>query len=474
MKVIKASIENFKDIEARTVDMNGRSMVVMGKNGAGKSSLLQAIQSPLNKKVTPIEPIKEGEESAKIDLQLAGEVQGVEKNFSVEVRYQPSNKKGQITVYDAEGQKVASGRKAVEDLFGYISFDPFEFARKGVTTDGNPSKKGVEEQVDLLKRFLSQEELDKLKEAEASVENAVEQRKQAKAKQKDLDKEVEQTELSQEEIEKYQEHKDEQLVLDKLNQLDKEIEKYNRIDRKLSEKKQEKERSEQEIKEHVLSAEENIREAVQKQRDVSGGSVKDDLSRTISEHVNSAIKESLSESGDEGLDQEILKGAHWLQNNEKPSNEKLMEELESIREHNRKMDEVKRKQKVFQEARDNKELVKQYEEQVKVAEENKKKVFESSSLPVDGLSFDEDKVLYHGKPFNENQIPTSELIKVGAHIGMGLNKNIRLITIKDGSLLDESSLQELLSIVQEHDYQLIVERVSDQEDLTVEYVESDL
>ena len=47
MKVQKVEIKNFKSIEDLNIDLNGKSVYLVGRNRTGKSSLIQAIYSAL-------------------------------------------------------------------------------------------------------------------------------------------------------------------------------------------------------------------------------------------------------------------------------------------------------------------------------------------------------------------------------------------------------------------------------------------
>jgi DNA repair exonuclease SbcCD ATPase subunit len=83
----------------------------------------------------------------------------------------------------------------------------------------------------------------------------------------------------------------------------------------------------------------------------------------------------------------------------------------------------------------------------------------AARFPVDGLSVRDDVVTYRGIPFD--QVSTSEQIIVSLGIGAASNKDLRYMAIKEGSLLDERNLRAIAAWAQEHDYQVIVERVAD-------------
>jgi hypothetical protein len=80
-------------------------------------------------------------------------------------------------------------------------------------------------------------------------------------------------------------------------------------------------------------------------------------------------------------------------------------------------------------------------------------------FPVDGLSVDGDGVTFGGVPFA--QASTAEQIRVSLGIGAALNPRLRLVAIREGSLLDEASLRMVADWAAKHDCQVLVERVAD-------------
>lgn len=89
---------------------------------------------------------------------------------------------------------------------------------------------------------------------------------------------------------------------------------------------------------------------------------------------------------------------------------------------------------------------------------HKREMLKSVEMPIDGLDFDEDGlVTYHGIPFT--QCASSEQIRVSAAIGLRLAGKMRVLFIRDGSLLDDNALDELEAMANVHDAQIIIERV---------------
>lgn len=91
--------------------------------------------------------------------------------------------------------------------------------------------------------------------------------------------------------------------------------------------------------------------------------------------------------------------------------------------------------------------------------EQKAQALADAKFPVDGLTFDDTGVLYRGVPLS--QASSAEQIRVSLAMGMALNPRLRVLMIKDGSLLDEDSMAAIREQVTEGGYQLWLERVGD-------------
>lgn len=95
--------------------------------------------------------------------------------------------------------------------------------------------------------------------------------------------------------------------------------------------------------------------------------------------------------------------------------------------------------------------------EIEAFDAEKAKALKTAKFPVKGLSFDESGVLYQGMPLS--QASSAEQIRVSLAMGMALNPKLRVLMIKDGSLLDDESMAAIREQVAEKDYQLLIERV---------------
>ena len=120
-KIVSLQAENFKRIRAIEIKPNGSTVVVGGANAQGKSSVLDAIEAALGgQRHVPERPIREGEDSAKVVLEL--------EDIVVTRRFSGSG--STLVVASKSGEaRFASPQAMLDKLVGSLSFDPLAFAR---------------------------------------------------------------------------------------------------------------------------------------------------------------------------------------------------------------------------------------------------------------------------------------------------------------------------------------------------------
>jgi hypothetical protein len=82
----------------------------------------------------------------------------------------------------------------------------------------------------------------------------------------------------------------------------------------------------------------------------------------------------------------------------------------------------------------------------------------AANLPVDGITFGDGEILLASVPFD--QASDAEQLRASIAIAMASNPKLRVIRVRDGSLLDTDALKLLADMADERDYQVWVERVS--------------
>ena len=124
MKIIEFRAERFKRLSAVEITPVGNTVIISGKNGQGKSSVLDAIWLALGggnaaKDSATTVPIKEGEKDAVVRLDLG--------DIIVTRKWTASG--STLTVEGADGRKYSSPQTLLDTLVGAISFDPLSFAK---------------------------------------------------------------------------------------------------------------------------------------------------------------------------------------------------------------------------------------------------------------------------------------------------------------------------------------------------------
>jgi DNA repair exonuclease SbcCD ATPase subunit len=96
-------------------------------------------------------------------------------------------------------------------------------------------------------------------------------------------------------------------------------------------------------------------------------------------------------------------------------------------------------------------------DKIKAIDNEKAAQIAAAKLPVEGLGFDENGVTYNGLPFS--QCSSAEALRVSVAMGIAMNPELRVMFIRDGSLLDENNMKILAEMANDNEMQIWVERV---------------
>lgn len=128
MKIVRFEAENIKKLKVVEITPDGYVVEITGPNGAGKTSVLDAIWWALaGAGNVQAAPIRQGETEARIVLDLGELV--VTRTFKLR-----ENGNGEVTtalkVEATNGARFPSPQKMLDGLLGALAFDPLEFTRK--------------------------------------------------------------------------------------------------------------------------------------------------------------------------------------------------------------------------------------------------------------------------------------------------------------------------------------------------------
>ncbi len=399
MKVVKLTAENVKRLRVVEITPTGALVPISGANESGKTSVLDSLYWALAGKgaIDPV-PVRTGEESAQITLDLGTII--VTRKFT-------ADGKTTIEVRSTDGAKYPSPQAMLDKLIGSLSFDPLEFTRMDPKKQLEELRKLVPLEVDLdaLDRQNARD-YDLRADANRSI-------KTIKAQREGLG-------LSGEKVEGVS-----------LNDIM--AARDAAIERNVG-RQREAERRVRELS--VIAGYE---------RDIKG--CEEEIARL--ETRIRAVRGSMETA------QKNLEALPAVEAHEDVStySEQLMAAQETNDAASRWMqyDKLTRQLEEAQEQADNLTALMESRTQEKQA------AIAAAQMPVEGLGFGEGLVLYRGVPFS--QASSAVQTRVSVAMAMKFNPELRVLRIKDGSLLDENSLAMIADMAELEGYQVWIEIV---------------
>jgi chromosome segregation ATPase len=410
MKIISLVAENIKKLRAVEIAPDGEIVNISGRNGQGKTSVLDSIWWALSgTKNIQGEPIRKGETKARIRLDL-GEIV-VERKFS--------ESGSTLAVESAEGARFPSPQKMLDALLGELSFDPLAFARM------EPRK-----QFDELRRVSKLEvDIDKLDGLNASdYAKRTDVNREAKAKRAQAAGIVVSQDAMREPV-------DESALVEELQRAG---EKNTEIESRKARRDvahteaQSKRTSAKELGERAA--------ALRREADALDAKAADCIA------MASDIEKKLAEAP--ALPQTVDVTA-------------LRKKIDDARALNaaiaRHTEDANRKARLIDEAAALEARSTELTESIQARETAKAQAIKNAAMPVAGLGFGDGHVTYNGIPFD--QASSAEQLRVSMSIAMASNPKLRVIRIVDGSLLDEDSMAAIGAMAKAEDFQVWIERV---------------
>ncbi len=396
MKIISLQAENFKKLVAIRIDPKGNMVQLTGKNAQGKTSVLDAIFMAL--KVTGLDqnkPVRDGQETGRIRLDLGELI--VTRKFRVKEDGETTTS---IVVTAADGAKYDSPQGMLDGLLSSLTFDPLEFSRMVPAA-----------QVKAVRSLLPGVDFDAVTAANKADFDA---RTEVNRRVRDLQVEV--TALG-----------------DMPANVPERVDKTALVT--------------------ALTAASETNAGIEKRRANR---------ETVKEAIQTA-KDRIVELQAELATQEALVTKKQAKLDAAPELPALVdatalgEQVNAADATNAIVDRVGRlKTKMADLAKakaDAEALTKSMDGRLAALQAQ----INEAKLPVAGMTFSDDTILLNGIPFN--QASDAEQLRTSIAIAMSLNPKLRVIRVRDGSLLDEEGLAILESMANEKDFQVWIERV---------------
>lgn len=410
MKIIALEAENVKKLVAIEIKPNGNLVQITGKNGQGKTSVLDSIWWALDGAANiQGTPIRKGEDKARIRLDM-GEIV-VTRTFE---KMENGNVTTKISIVNADGTIIRQPQTMLDKLLGELSFDPLAFARM--------TKK---EQFDALRKFVPEFDFVANEKAWQTLYD----------ERTNINRQVHEAKILADNI--FVTFAENDRPVDEMV-LVKELEDAGKHNADIETRKANRERLASEAKQKGFRSI-NLRERAA------------DLLRQAQEAAAEADKlDSECAVIDKKLDAAPPLPA--------PINvTAIRESIVAAKGTNAKFAQQKRKQEhldVMAELEGQSDVI---TGQMNALVQQKEDAIAAAKLPVPGLGFGDGEILMNTVPFN--QASDAEQLQVSIAIAMALNPKLRVIRVRDGSLLDEDSLAMLGRMAEDKDYQVWVERV---------------
>lgn len=411
MKIVSLQAENIKRLVAVEIRPDGNLVEITGKNAQGKTSILDAIWWALDtNKVVQSNPVRDGAEKGFVELDLGDYI--VTKTFK---RKDDGDVTISLTVKNKDGFKAGSPVELLSSFIGDLTFDPLAFARKK-----------PQDQVVALRALVHGydfAEADRLNKADFDARTEVNRTvRDLKAR---IDAIVVPEDTPDERVSSEQLMADLSAAMDHNGNIDANATKLTSIEQRI-----------ETLESSISSRREQI-------KSLEAAIIADEL----------AIEELRDEA--DGID---------------PSGEKI--DLEAIRlkitqaeEINRRVDRKQQRTALQSELKSAEEksaaLTKAIDDRKEAAADAVKK----ADLPVAGLELTEDAVLVNGQPFN--QASDAEQLRVSIAVAGAMNPKLRVLRVRDGSLLDTDSMKLLAAYAEEHDMQIWCEVVQSPRDSAI-------
>jgi hypothetical protein len=400
VKIVRLYSENVKRVKVvEVVPKKDDSLVVVGgPNDAGKSSLLDSIEMALGGKGThPKEPLRRGAKKGRVVLDLGDIV--VTRTFAA----------GGTTlqVESKAGKAFSSPQAMLDKLYGELTFDPLSFERQK-----------ADDQAAILKRLVGLD-FSKLDEKRQGFYDERTQENRA----------LKALEVSVAALERWEDAPEAEVSVEALSA---ELEAAERLQSKArtaglqaaeaDSACRAANAAEKATEEEIERLERQLAAARQR---LAEGKVAADAALTRREEAQAAAEAAKAAVPDTAPLHERLKAAEGL-------NEKVR--------HNRRAAE---QQQLLEAQR---ATLAELNQKIDAIDEEKARQLSEASYPVPGLSIDtEGLVRFGGLPFE--QASTSDRIRVSVAMGLALHPKLRILLVRDGSLIGEAKWKVIEEMV---------------------------
>lgn len=408
MKIVELKVENVKRLSAVNIKPDGSLVVIGGRHGNGKSSVLDSIMYALaGTDSLPPAPIRNGASKGQVTVRLDDIT--VTRKFS---RKEGGEITTSLEIRRSNGDKVSSPQALLDSLCGKLAFDPLEFSRL------KPKA-----QLESLKELVGLDFTELDRKRQALFDRRTEVNRDAKNKSAELaacplvdgvpDAPVSVAELSDELQRREKLNRENGSKRAKASDLSEEIDLAERGVEIVEEEIKKLQAKLDARKAELVAVRQSAAAAAQEAAALVDADCEEVRTKIRdSESTNAKVRQNLrhAELSKSHLDLTLTAG-------------RLTSEIDAI-------------------------------------DQDKAKQIAAAKFPVPGLSFGTEGVLLNGLPLE--QACTADRIRLSVAMGLALNPKLRVMLIREGSLLfdDDTGLRLIGDMAEQANAQVWVERVS--------------
>lgn len=430
-RAVRVQIENIKRVRFAEIDAEGNLIVIAGKNGAGKTTILDALMWAFagGRSFTDVErPIRDGAKKGRIEVDVTG------PTGSYKIVRSFTAKTNNLDLFDQDGNEVKNPQAVLSALIGEHSFDPFGFMRLPKRDQRATLLNVVKIDVDLDALAAEREQHY----ADRTATGRIRDRLQAQ-----YDATTPPAEGLPTEEQSAGSIGDELRVAIETNE------------------------AAGQLRRDAINAEGAV-----EQRDVdieNIGELIDKTALAIRELTDQLARHEKVKANLIASREGLVAQAATLRDE---ADQAELIDLDPIRA---RLDGVERINRQIRAARDRDALGADLERQrdeydghtraIEDIDEQKVAALQRANMPIPGLTFDDEGLYYEPdgaeKPIPINQCSDSEQLRISVALAVALNPHLRMARIKEGSLLDRDSLLLLRELADTHNFQLWVEMVAE-------------
>lgn len=412
MKIVQLSASNIKRISAVEIAPSGNTVIIAGDNGAGKSSVLEAIVLGLGgptaaKEIT--RPVREGATGAEVIIDLG--------DLLVTRRWK-ANGTTDLIVENKDGARFRSPQAMLDELVGRLSFDPMAFVAER-------PKDQIATLVSIVNLPFDPDEMAhkraELFEERTGVNRKAKELAAQLAGEPPVDASTPTELVGVSDLVAELEHVDSLLVV--RENLDREVHRTT----------------------HNRAAAEEAVAAARAALD--------------------AAEARLNTAMDEGTEAQMAAAQGTPLVELEDTRHGIVERLATVDATNAQIRAKIRRVDLDGQLTGYERRAQDLTLEIEGLDSTKADALANADLPVSGLSFDESGVTFNGLPLA--QASTAEQIRVSMALAVAANPKIRICRIKDGGLLDERSLALVAEMAEKHDCQVWIEVIRSDDPMAV-------